>query len=66
MIKVLVIVTSHFGFDGISNVATNYYIYQDHTRIKMDLLTINDIPIRLKVEIEKNGCLLYTSPSPRD
>lgn len=55
MIKVLVIVTSHFGFDGISNVATNYYIYQDHTRIKMDLLTINDIPIRLKVEIEKNG-----------
>ena len=25
MIKVLVIVTSHFGFDGISNVATNYY-----------------------------------------
>ena len=30
MIKVLVIVTSHFGFDGISNVATNYYIYQDH------------------------------------
>ncbi len=50
MIKVLVIVTSHFGFDGISNVATNYYIYQDHTRIKMDLLTINDIPIRLKVK----------------
>lgn len=55
MIKVLVVVTSHFGLDGISNVATNYYIYQDHTRIKMDLLTINDIPIKLKVEIEKNG-----------
>lgn len=30
MIKVLVIVTSHFGFDGISNVATNYYTKVSH------------------------------------
>lgn len=55
VMKVLVIVTSHFGFDGISNVVTNYYLYQDHDQIKMDLLTINEIPAKLKVEIEKNG-----------
>lgn len=53
--KVLVIVTSHFGFDGISNVATNYYVYQDHTKIKMDLVTINKIPIDLKTKLENNG-----------
>lgn len=53
--KVLVIVTSHFGYDGISNVVTNYYIYQDHAKIKMDLVTINKVPENLAKEIESNG-----------
>lgn len=53
--KVLVIVTAHFGYDGISNVATNYYLYQDHKKVQMDLLTINEIHPFLKEELEKNG-----------
>lgn len=52
--KVLVIVTSHFGYDGISNVVTNYYVHQDHTKIRMDLMTINKVPANLAKEIEYN------------
>ncbi len=55
MMKVLVIVTAHFGYDGISNVAKNYYLYQDHSKIQMDLLTINDVPQHLKDEMARNG-----------
>lgn len=55
MMKVLVIVTAHFGYDGISNVATNYYLYQNHKKVQMDLLTINEIPTFLKQEMAKNG-----------
>lgn len=54
-IKVLVIVNAVFGYDGISNVATNYYRYQDKTKVQMDLLTINPIPDVLKTEIERDG-----------
>jgi glycosyltransferase involved in cell wall biosynthesis len=43
MMKILVIVNAKFGYDGISIVATNYYLYQDKTDIEMDLLTINPI-----------------------
>lgn len=53
--KILVIVNTHFGYDGISNVATNYYVYQDHSKVKMDLLTINEVPQQLENEIIKNG-----------
>jgi len=53
--KALVIVTARFGYDGISNVVTNYYINQNHSMIKMDILTINDIPIVLKQFIEQYG-----------
>lgn len=53
--KVLVVVTAHFGFDGISNVAKNYYLYQNHKKVGMDLLTINEIPKSLENEIERNG-----------
>jgi len=60
--KILVVVTSHFGYDGISNVASNYYVYQDHSRIKMDLVTINKIPVKLKTEFENNGDQSYVLP----
>lgn len=55
MIKALIIVTSKFGLDGISNVVTNYYIYQDHSKIKMDIITINDIPTTFEKQIKKNN-----------
>lgn len=54
-IKILVIVNAIFGYDGISNVAINYYRYQDKTQVKMDLLTINSIPKKLRAEIEADG-----------
>lgn len=54
-IKILVIVNASFGFDGISNVATNYYLYQDKSRVEMDLLTINPINAELASCIERDG-----------
>lgn len=60
--KILVVVNSHFGYDGISNVATNYYIYQDHSKLRMDLMTINEIPAKLKQEIQRNGDNHYIMP----
>ena len=59
MMKALVIVTAHFGYDGISNVAKSYYLYQDHNRVQMDLMTINEIPESLRKEIERNGDKSY-------
>jgi len=35
-IKVLVIVNAMFGYDGISSVAMNYYLYQDRNSVSMD------------------------------
>lgn len=53
--KVLVIVNAVFGYDGISNVASNYYRYQNKQQVCMDLLTINPINDNLAQEIVKNG-----------
>lgn len=53
--KILVIVTSHFGYDGITNVATNYYVYSDHSKVKMDFVTINEIPDNFKKQLDKYG-----------
>ncbi|WP_010246419.1 glycosyltransferase family 1 protein [Acetivibrio cellulolyticus] len=55
MLKVLVIVPTIFGYDGISNVATNYYIYQDHKEIKMDVVSINPVNEKFKKELDKSG-----------
>lgn len=57
--KILVIINAHFGTDGISNVAKNYYLYQNHSRVRMDLLTINEIPGELEEEMERNGDNCY-------
>ena len=57
--KVLVIVNAHFGYDGISNVALNYYLYQDHDKVKMDFVTINEPLEILKTELERNGDNYY-------
>lgn len=62
MIKVLVVVTSLFGYDGISNVATNYYIYKNHENMSMDFLTINPISKRLSEELNKHQDKSYILP----
>lgn len=58
-ISILVIVNAVFGYDGISNVATNYYKYQDKAQVRMDMATINPIPENLRLEIEKDGNQSY-------
>ena len=60
--KILVIVTSHFGYDGITNVATNYYTYIEHSKVQMDFVTINEIPDNLKRLLDKNGDTRYVLP----
>lgn len=54
-IKVLVIVNAAFGYDGISSVATNYYLHQDKNAVAMDLLTINPIFEDLAKKIREDG-----------
>ncbi len=60
--RVLIIETTVFGYDGISSVITNYYKYQDHKRVYMDILTINPIRSSLKKELEKYGNKNYVLP----
>ena len=60
--KILVIVTSRFGYDGISNVATNYYTYMEHSRVQIDFVTINEIPYKLSTLLDKNGDTHYVLP----
>lgn len=62
MLKVLVIETTVFGYDGITNVIVNYYTYQDHAKVKMDLITINPVNKKLKNELDKNGDQNYVLP----
>lgn len=62
-IRILVIVNSVFGYDGISNVATNYYRYQNKNKVKMDLLTINSIPTVLEQEIKADGNKHFIVPN---
>lgn len=54
MIKVLIIVPTRFGYDGISNVVKNYYIYQNHEEFKIDFITINEIDKNFKSQIKIN------------
>ena len=42
MIKVLVVETTKCGYDGITNVIKNYFLYQEDPEIQMDLVTINE------------------------
>lgn len=60
--KILTIITSHFGYDGISNVATNYYIYQDHSSLRIDFITINPVTNILEKSIKKNNDSLFVFP----
>ena len=61
-IRILVVVNSVFGYDGISSVATNYYRYQNKHKVKMDLVTLNDIPKSLFEEVVQDGNCNYVIP----
>lgn len=62
MIKVLVIESTVFGHDGITNVIVNYYKYLDHKNIDMDLVTINPVSQSFKLELKKNNNVNYILP----
>lgn len=62
MKKVLVIVSSKFGYDGITSVVRNYYIYQNHDELSMDILTLNPVEDELKQLMRQNGDHNYVIP----
>lgn len=66
--KVLVIETTVFGYDGITNVIINYYKYLDHRKIQMDLVTINpaidSFLCEMKDHSSKNYVIPYRNSNP--
>lgn len=67
-VKVLVIESTAFGYDGITSVITNYYKYQDYNKVQMDLVTINEISSSfnsiLKQHYSQNFILPYRNSNP--
>lgn len=51
-----------FGYDGITNVITNYYEYQDHQKIHMDILTINPVSDTFLKTLLMHGSKNYVLP----
>lgn len=66
--RVLVIESTIFGYDGITNVIVNYYNYQDHKKILMDFVTINSVSESFKKKLNiynsKNFVLPYRNRNP--
>ena len=62
MIRVLIIETTAFGYDGITNVVTNYYKYQNHNRVHMELVTINPVSDSFKAEMDNSESRNYILP----
>lgn len=60
--RVLVIESTKYGYDGISNVITNYYMYQNHNEIHMDLVTLNTISQFLLEEFKRNNSINFVLP----
>jgi glycosyltransferase involved in cell wall biosynthesis len=58
-IKILIIATTRFEIDGITNVILNYYRAMDKTDMQIDFVIPNDIREDLKVEFEKFGSNVY-------
>lgn len=59
MIRVLVVEPTVFSHDGITNVMTNYYTYIDHTKIHMDVVTINPVSQQFKKTLDRYGSKNY-------
>ena len=82
MKKILLILTVLFSFSVFSQKQTNGKIYIEHPAIdvvnefnkayisgdldKLRELVTDDVKVWRLRNRESNGCLLYTSPSPRD
>ncbi|MFE5426924.1 glycosyltransferase family 1 protein [Peribacillus simplex] len=57
--KILIISTTKFDLDGITNVILNYYRAMDKTDMIIDFVIPNEIRNDLKVEIESLGSKIY-------
>lgn len=55
MIRILVVETTVFGYDGITNVMVNYFEHMNYSSIHMDLVTINPVSEKFKTTLEKYG-----------
>lgn len=58
-IKLLIIATTRFELDGITNVILNYYRSLDKSDMKIDFVVPNDMTEELKQEIEVNEGEIY-------
>ncbi|MBN8210245.1 glycosyltransferase family 1 protein [Bacillus sp. NTK071] len=58
-VKILMITTIDFGFNGITNVIMNYFRALDRTDLQMDFVIQNHIRSDLKNEIHSSGSNVY-------
>jgi glycosyltransferase involved in cell wall biosynthesis len=59
VLKVLVIATTKFSMDGITNVILNYYRSIDKSDMQIDFVIPNEIKGELKLELESCGSNIY-------
>ena len=57
--RILMIITNEFNMSGITNNVMNYYRYMDKREMKIDFVAPNNVPERLKNEINSNGGVVY-------
>lgn len=57
--KVLIIATTYFELDGITNVILNYFRAMDQSDMKIDFVLPNDISNDLRLELESYGSRIY-------
>ncbi|MDF2472259.1 MAG: hypothetical protein K0R21_41 [Anaerocolumna sp.] len=62
MIKLLIVATTYFELDGITNSLMNYYRHMDKSDMQIDFVTPNKLVKRLKKEIRANGSKIYVLP----
>lgn len=57
--RVLIIATTYFELDGITNVILNYYRGMDKSDMIIDIVVPNDIQNHLRLELESSGSRIY-------
>jgi glycosyltransferase involved in cell wall biosynthesis len=62
MIKILMVATTHFELDGITNSLMNYYRHMDKSDMQIDFVTPNKVVKRLKKELTRGGSKIYVLP----
>lgn len=58
-LKILVVMTTEFGLDGITNVILNYYRAIDKSNLQIDFVLPNRIDEGINAEFERNGSRVF-------